>query len=78
MKFNWLASNYKNGLSAEQLIIGDERDMSMWAFDTSNAALLLGPMYHIVEPKERLKVLRELKGTQEYLETSRCGNYCVS
>lgn len=51
----------KNGLSAERLIIGDARDMSMLASDTFDAALLLGPMYHIVEPNERAKVLQELK-----------------
>jgi S-adenosylmethionine-dependent methyltransferase len=51
----------KNGLSAEQLIIGDAQNMSMLASDTFDAALLLGPMYHIVEPNERAKVLLELK-----------------
>jgi ubiquinone/menaquinone biosynthesis C-methylase UbiE len=51
----------KNGLSPEQLIVGDARDMSMLASDTFDAALLLGPMYHIVESVERTKVLRELK-----------------
>lgn len=51
----------KKGLSAEQLIIGDARDMSMLASDTFDAALLLGPMYHIIEPNERAKVLQELK-----------------
>jgi SAM-dependent methyltransferase len=51
----------KNGLSAEQLIIGDARDMSMLVSGTFDAALLLGPMYHIVEPNERAKVLRDLK-----------------
>jgi S-adenosylmethionine-dependent methyltransferase len=51
----------KNGLSAEQLIIGDARDMSMLASDIFDAALLMGPMYHVVEPNERAKALRELK-----------------
>lgn len=51
----------KNGLSAEQLIVGDARNMSAFASDTFDAALLLGPMYHIVEPNERAKVLQELK-----------------
>jgi S-adenosylmethionine-dependent methyltransferase len=51
----------KNGLSAEQLIIGDARDMSMLASDRFEAALLLGPMYHVVESTDRLKVLQELK-----------------
>ena len=51
----------KNELSAEQLIIGDARDMSVFGSDTFDAALLLGPMYHVVEPEERAKVLQELK-----------------
>jgi S-adenosylmethionine-dependent methyltransferase len=51
----------KNGLSAEQLITRDARDMSMLSSGSFEAALLLGPMYHIVESKERLKVLQELK-----------------
>jgi ubiquinone/menaquinone biosynthesis C-methylase UbiE len=48
-------------LTAEQLIVGDARDMSMLASNTFEAALLLGPMYHIIEPNERAKVLQELK-----------------
>jgi SAM-dependent methyltransferase len=51
----------KYGLSAEQLIIGDARDMSMFASDTFDAALLLGPIYHVIEPQERAKALQELK-----------------
>jgi S-adenosylmethionine-dependent methyltransferase len=51
----------KNELSAEQLIVGDARDMSMLASGMFDAALLLGPMYHIVEPNGRVKVLRELR-----------------
>jgi S-adenosylmethionine-dependent methyltransferase len=50
----------QNGLSAEQLIVGDARDMSMLASDTFDAALLLGPMYHIVEAIERAKILHDL------------------
>lgn len=51
----------KHKLAAEGLIVGDARDMSMLASNTFEAALLLGPMYHIVEPNERAKVLQELK-----------------
>jgi S-adenosylmethionine-dependent methyltransferase len=51
----------ENELSAEQLIVGDARNMSMLASNTFDAALLLGPMYHIVEQNERAKVLQELK-----------------
>lgn len=51
----------KHGLSAERLIIGDAREMGMFGSDIFDAALLLGPMYHIAEPKDRAKVLQELK-----------------
>jgi S-adenosylmethionine-dependent methyltransferase len=51
----------KNGLSAENLIVGDARDLSMFESNAFDAALLLGPMYHIVESNERAKVLQELK-----------------
>jgi S-adenosylmethionine-dependent methyltransferase len=50
-----------HGLSAEQLIVGDARDMSMLADESFDAALLMGPMYHILEPGERAKVLHELE-----------------
>ena len=50
-----------HGLSAERLIVGDARDVSMLASDMFDAALLLGPMYHIVELQERAKALQELK-----------------
>lgn len=48
------------GLSAEGLIVGDARDMSALAAESFDAALLMGPMYHIVGPEERAGVLREL------------------
>jgi S-adenosylmethionine-dependent methyltransferase len=51
----------KHGLSAEQLITGDARELSMLIPETFDAALLLGPMYHTVEPNDRIKVLLELK-----------------
>lgn len=43
----------KNGLSAEQLIVGDARDMGMLGSERFDAALLLGPMYHVIEPADR-------------------------
>jgi len=48
------------GLSAEKLIIGDAQDMSDLTSESFDAALLLGPMYHIVEPGKRKNVLCEL------------------
>lgn len=50
----------KLGLSAERWVIGDAQDMSTLASETFDAALLLGPMYHIIEPEKRAMVLREL------------------
>ena len=51
----------KQGFSADQLITGDARDLSVFDSNTFDAALLLGPLYHIVEPAERAQVLQELK-----------------
>jgi 2-polyprenyl-3-methyl-5-hydroxy-6-metoxy-1,4-benzoquinol methylase len=50
----------KLGLSAEQLVVGDAQDMSIFAPGSFDAALLLGPMYHLVDPEKRSNVLREL------------------
>lgn len=50
----------KLGLSAEQFVVGDAQDMSNLASGSFDAALLLGPMYHIVEHEKRAKVLLEL------------------
>lgn len=47
-------------LSAERFIVGDAQDMSDLASEWFDAALILGPMYHIVEPLKRKDVLREL------------------
>jgi SAM-dependent methyltransferase len=51
----------RHDLTAEQLIVGDARDMSLLASDTFDAALLLGPLYHVVQANERAQVLQELK-----------------
>ena len=48
------------GLAAEKFIVGDAQDMSDLASGSFDAALLLGPMYHIVESAKREKVLGEL------------------
>jgi len=47
----------ERGLSAEQLLVGDAQDMSVLASASFDAALLLGPMYHIIDPKKRADVL---------------------
>ncbi len=48
------------GLSAEQLIVGDARSLGGLASQSFDAALLMGPMYHIVDAQERLGVLHDL------------------
>lgn len=50
----------ESGLSAEQLLVGDARDLSPLASESFDAALLLGPMYHLIEPTGRASALREL------------------
>jgi|SRR5688572_16116414 len=49
------------GLQAEQLLVGDARDLSRFASESFDAALLLGPMYHVIDAQERAAILRELK-----------------
>lgn len=49
-----------SGLSAEEFIVGDAQDLRAIVSESFDAALLLGPMYHIVEPEKRASVLREL------------------
>jgi len=45
-------------LQAERFIHGDARDLRELDAEGYDAALLLGPMYHVVEPAERLQLLR--------------------
>src|SRR5439155_24965429 len=47
-------------LSAEQLIIGDAQNLTMLASESFDAALLLGPMYHLADGGKRANVLGEL------------------
>ncbi len=48
------------GLSAERLIVGDARDLSAFDSQPFDAALLMGPMYHIVDAEQRAGVLHQL------------------
>jgi ubiquinone/menaquinone biosynthesis C-methylase UbiE len=48
------------GLSAEQLLVCDAQDLSPFASESFEEALLLGPMYHLIEPAGRASALREL------------------
>ena len=49
------------GLQAEQLLVGDARDLSSLVSGTFDAALLMGPMYHLTGADDRRAGLRELK-----------------
>lgn len=47
-------------LSAGRLLVGDARDLRELATESFDAALMLGPMYHLIEPDGRAKALQEL------------------
>jgi S-adenosylmethionine-dependent methyltransferase len=49
------------GLHAEALLVGDARDLSRFASESFDAALLLGPMYHVRDAAERAHILKDLK-----------------
>ncbi len=49
------------GLSADKVLEGDARDLSRMHDAEFDAALLLGPMYHIVEESDRRAALCELR-----------------
>src|SRR6266540_1104694 len=38
---------------------GDVRDLSRWPDDHFDAVLLLGPLYHLLAPRERARAVRE-------------------
>jgi SAM-dependent methyltransferase len=49
------------GLRAEAFIEGDARDLSRLSDRSVDAALVMGPLYHIPDRSDRLKVLSELR-----------------
>ena len=44
-------------VNAHQLIVGDARNLSQLVSEPFDAALLMGPMYHIIEAKDRINIL---------------------
>jgi len=48
------------GLRAEKILCGDARDLSALASSSFDAALLLGPLYHLKNGSDRAVALREL------------------
>ena len=49
-------------LKAENLIVGDARDLSQLSPASFDAALLMGPMYHLIEKSDRQRVLQQILG----------------
>ncbi len=47
-------------LQAQNFIVGDAREMEQFTTESFEAVLLMGPMYHVIEPGDRLKVLRNV------------------
>lgn len=55
------ADEFENsGFEAKRIAVGDARDLSMFAGDSFDGALLLGPMIHIINSEERKVALGEL------------------
>jgi SAM-dependent methyltransferase len=48
------------GIQAEALLTGDARDLGRFNTGSFDAALLMGPMYHVIDSGQRLGILREL------------------
>jgi S-adenosylmethionine-dependent methyltransferase len=51
----------QSGLQAQQMIIGDARDLRTLISGKFDAALLMGPMYHVIDSAERHQILCQLK-----------------
>jgi 2-polyprenyl-3-methyl-5-hydroxy-6-metoxy-1,4-benzoquinol methylase len=51
----------QSGLEAEQLVIGDALYLNQYDLGLFDAALLMGPMYHVIDASERQDILRQLK-----------------
>jgi S-adenosylmethionine-dependent methyltransferase len=51
----------RSKVKAQQLIVGDARNLSQLVSGSFDAALLMGPMYHIIEAKDRINILVQLK-----------------
>lgn len=49
------------GLRADGFIVDDARNLGQFASSSYDAALLMGPMYHLIDPLDRHNVLKELK-----------------
>ncbi len=51
----------RSNLAADEIIDADARDLSMLPARSFDAALLMGPLYHILERDGRAQALRELR-----------------
>ena len=48
------------GIGAERFIQGDARDLGVFEEESFDAALLLGPLYHLIERDDRSQALSEM------------------
>jgi 2-polyprenyl-3-methyl-5-hydroxy-6-metoxy-1,4-benzoquinol methylase len=51
----------RSGLEAYQIIIGDARNLGELITGKFDAALLMGPMYHVINEEERRQILYQLR-----------------
>ncbi len=51
----------RNQVQAERFVCTNARDLNVLETEGFDAALVLGPMYHLIEPQDRARVLRELR-----------------
>lgn len=51
----------ESGLQADRAAAADARDLSLFGEKTFDAGLLLGPMYHLVDPADRGRALAEFR-----------------
>jgi SAM-dependent methyltransferase len=50
----------KVGAAIEDIVLADARDLSRWADDSFDAALSLGPFYHLPDAEERQRSAQEM------------------
>ena len=51
----------QSGVEAQQIVNGDARHLSQFIPGKFDAALLMGPMYHVINEEERHQILDQLK-----------------
>lgn len=49
------------GLQAEKLLVGDARHLNQLDLGGFDATLLMGPMYHVIDARERMDILHQIR-----------------